>query len=770
MGNSASALPYSIDSQIGAPHDHNGWSLHNGTSTDGRHTEVSIFVGKKPLLAKTPASPKFSQQMQLIPALHHFRYSKKLRHPHILKVYATLDTDNPSESTTEGGAAAAAKVAATSDNGTGDLMIVTEPCMSLDAWLLTNPSPEQLAWGLECLVRGLHFMHASANLSHGNLSPSSFYVTRSGDVKLWNFSLVTQIGPNLGPDNHFRQWEQVCTLDAYRSPERVERRYDAISNHGVHAMDSYSLGVLIDHIFQGRIPQKLQKAVQRMQTPNIKMRPRLQPLLRCPIFDTPYQKLQLTLEDVVVQPVEQKIVLWQKLGSSMQTGALPKDVALYKILPLIQSSATTICTNEAMLTQDLYRREVLSMLQPLFFIVETHLEPEKISKELGPLVALLFKVKDRGVRGGLLGKVGFMSQHLDKNSLNSHVFEPLCTGFNDSNATLRELTLKATLGLVPFLTPPNLEKLTRYLVRLQSDTETSIRTNAVIFVSKIAPEMGIASREKHLFPAFARAMKDAFPPARLAALQAIVQTKGLFSPQDVAVKVLPGVMPLLLDPMTDVRNEAFKVVNSFMGVLQEESIKMAQRQRQQQQKQQASGGPVAPGVPTKGAVAPSPASSGSYISGLTSWMAGTTSTATPAAPAVAAAPASAPIAPTPAVAPTVAAPVQQFAATSLTATTIADDDWGDDTGGWGDDEDANDLAFSNIGATTAAKPQRAFSSSMEKPVDDDPFAAIGMKTTGGTKLSLNKKKGGGLVLPKATAAATKLSIDNDDLADGWDDF
>jgi SCY1-like protein 1 len=122
-------------------------------------------------------------------------------------------------------------------------------------------------------------------------------------------------------------------------------------------MDSYGLAILIDHWFQGRIPQKLQKAVQRMQTPNMKMRPRLQPLLKCPVFDTPYQKLQLTLEGLVVQPVEQKIALWQNLGASMQSGAIPKDVALYKVLPLIKNSAMIICTNEAMLTQDLYRRE-----------------------------------------------------------------------------------------------------------------------------------------------------------------------------------------------------------------------------------------------------------------------------------------------------------------------------------------------------------------------------------------------------------------------------
>jgi len=764
MGNSASALPYSIEAQIGAPHDHNGWALHNGKSTDGQETEVSIFVGKKPEMAKAAISPRFPNQTQLIPALHHFRQCKKLRHPHILKVYATLDTDNP----TEDGAAASPPPSNKPQNG--DLMIVTEPCVSLDTWLLTNPSPEQLAWGLECLIRGMQFMHASANLSHGNTSPSSFYVTKSGDVKLWNFNLVSQIGPNLGPDNHFRQWEQACTQDAYRSPERVERRYDQISNHGVHAMDSYGLGILIDHWFQGRIPPKLQKAVQRLQTPNIKMRPRLQPLLKCPVFDTPYQKLQLTLEDLVVQPVEQKIALWQNLGRSMENGQIPKDVSLYKVLPMIQSAVLTICNNEAMLTQDLYRREVLAMMQPLFFIVENYLDKTRVSKELGPLVALLFKVKDRGVRGALLGKVGFMSQHLDKNSLNEHVFGPLCSGFNDSSPVLRELTLKATLGLVPSLNEPNLEKLTRYLVRLQADSETSIRTNSVIFVSKIAPKMSQISREKHLLPAYVRSMKDAFPPARLAALQAITNSKDLFSPQDIATKVLPSVMPILLDPITDVRNEAFTVVNTYMGVLQEESMKIAQQQRQQQAQQQPQQGSAAPPpVPGQAPVAPAP-KSGSYMSGLTSWMSSTTAPTTSApAPAATSTPLMQAPVPAPMAAAPMAAPQQQFAAVTLSTD---DDGWGDEEG-WGDDDDDDnvDLAFSNIGSTSTpiSKPKPQQFSTPEQ-FDDDPFASIGAKPAGATKLSFNKpKSGGALKLPKA-APATKLSLDNDDMADGWDDF
>ena len=225
---------------------------------------------------------------------------------------------------------------------TGDLIIVTEPCIPFEEWLLKgNPSPEQLAWGLESIIRGLHFLHSSANLAHGNLSPSSFYVTKSSDVKIWNFSLVTTIDTNFGPNSHFTAWEEACTPDAYRSPERVNKQYNVIQT--THAMDSYALGVLIDHIYSGNIPQQLQKAVQRLMTQNVKMRPRLQPLLKCPVFNTPYQKLQLQLEEITVQPVEQKVALWQNLLSSFRSGVIPKDLALYKILPLIQSSIQTIC-------------------------------------------------------------------------------------------------------------------------------------------------------------------------------------------------------------------------------------------------------------------------------------------------------------------------------------------------------------------------------------------------------------------------------------------
>ena len=358
MGNSASALPYTIGKQISSQ---DGWSVHQGNRKSD-DAEVTAFVVKKPASAKKVINAA-SRTSELDVARHHFQYCKKLRHPHILTVYATLDTDNPNDATDSSDAKAASSSSGGGGGGgsskaeTGDLIIVTEPCISLDAWLRTDPPLEQIAWGLEAAVRSLHFLHASAAVSHGNVSPSSFYVTQAGDVKLWNFGLVTATVAPAGPSVLFREAEGALTPQIYRSPERQQGRWESIMAAGTHAMDSYALGVFISHLFGGSVPPPLVKACQRMQTTNVKMRPRLQPLLRCPLFDTPYQKLQLQLEEFTVQPVEQKVAFWQNMAPTLSAGLIPSAQGKYKLLPLMKISIETICNSDALKSQQLYRSE-----------------------------------------------------------------------------------------------------------------------------------------------------------------------------------------------------------------------------------------------------------------------------------------------------------------------------------------------------------------------------------------------------------------------------
>ena len=357
MGNSASSLPYSIGKQV-CQLEH-GWALHEGQQkSDGR--TVSVFVAKKPALSKTAVNRSSPALTQLRPALHHFAVCRKLRHPHLLTVHATLDTDNPSESS--GASGAEYRNQAPSTSQTGDLIIVTDPGVPLDAWLLDKnhpPPPELRAWGLEAVCRALHFLHASANLAHGNVCPASLFVNKAGDVKLFNFCLTTNVAAASGGlEADFIDYEAVITPDAYRAPERHQQQWQELSaSSATHAVDSFAVGTLIHHMYQGHVPGPLQKATQRLQTANIKMRPRLQPLLKCPVFDTPYQKIQLQLEEFAVQPVEQRIGFWQNLTPSLQAGLYPTELAAYKIFPLMVNSLQTICSADSIRTQDLYRRE-----------------------------------------------------------------------------------------------------------------------------------------------------------------------------------------------------------------------------------------------------------------------------------------------------------------------------------------------------------------------------------------------------------------------------
>ena len=522
-GSGASSLPYTISTEpliSASSKGSHGWAIHSAThKTNGE--EGTAFQASKAELAKKPlqlrsqslAAARYSDATsltQLVPALHHFYRIKRLIHPRILRAHAMLDTDYPDESKPSPGLDALDKVATT-----GNLIIVTEKAIPLDDWLENlNPHTPQanaaaVSWGIFNIVEALSFLHTQAKLAHGMICPDAVFVTPGGDFKLGRFELITPLGiadGGGGPTPHFRKYDAAVCPPDYRSPERVNQRYDTLQQSApVHSIDCYSLAVLIEYIYthpssgtNGQVPTPLKKALMRMKNDAPKLRPRLQPLLKCPVFENPYVKAQIFLDEVVSKPVEEKIMFLQSLPDVLNRGVLNENVAIYKILPLLVRGLKACAGNEAAMAQDINRREVIAIVPLLFQIAESYLAktPELFQRHVTPLVPLLFAVNDRGVRGSILQKISILESQLDNASLNSHVFEPMCSGFTDSSGPLRELTLKSTIVLVPKLNHANLEKLVRYLVRLQSDPEASIRTNTVIFIGKVAPHLTEHSRNK----------------------------------------------------------------------------------------------------------------------------------------------------------------------------------------------------------------------------------------------------------------------------------
>ncbi|KAL7542148.1 hypothetical protein ACHAXR_011561 [Thalassiosira sp. AJA248-18] len=818
-GSHSSSLPYNIQSDPVSPstkHGSHGWAIHKATKkSDGG--EVSAFQANKAELAKAPlrrnaslADARYTDtsQTQLIPALHHFHRIKRLIHPRILRAHATLDTDYPDETKPAPGLDALDKTASA-----GTLIIVTEHATPLDDWLENlNPHTPQanaaaVSWGIHNIVEALGFLHTQAKLAHGMVCPDAVFVTPAGDFKLGGFDLITPVGiedGGGGPTPHFRKYEGVVCPTDYRSPERVSQRYDVLQQSApVHSIDCFSLAVLIDYIYthpnagtSGQVPPPLKKALMRMKNDSPKLRPRLAPLLKCPVFDNPYVKAEMFLDEVMSKPIEEKIMFLQSLPDVLNRGVLNENVAIHKILPLLVMGLQATAGNEAAMTQDVNRRETLAIVPLLFQIAESYLSktPELFQRHITPLVPLLFAVNDRGVRGAVLQKISLLEGQLGKAAINSSVFEPMCSGFTDSSGPLRELTLKSTIVLVPKLNHANLEKLVRYLVRLQSDPEASIRTNTVIFIGKIAPNLTDMSRQKLILPAFMRSMKDPFTPCRLSALRAVVSCQEYFSQKDVAEKVLPCVVPHTLDASNDVRTEAFKVVDMLVVGLKKESQKMAKDEADRISAATCGMNQVSSG--DSGAGIPDAPTSGSYLSGFSSWMA-TSSQPTENASGGAAqsqvgSSSNGTSVPASVQKPGPAAP--KFSSLSLSDAQIGGgaSNYNGNGGGWSDDDD---IMASPVKSTGDGWDDDDFGMSPDtkKNKDDDFFASFDSKSAkpgggkagslGASRLSAPKKSGlsltskaapqmqsSGMKIKKQPKPAVKKLPASDLLDDGWDDF
>eukprot|EP00574_Skeletonema_japonicum_P007417 CAMPEP_0201713734 /NCGR_PEP_ID=MMETSP0593-20130828/461_1 /ASSEMBLY_ACC=CAM_ASM_000672 /TAXON_ID=267983 /ORGANISM="Skeletonema japonicum, Strain CCMP2506" /LENGTH=796 /DNA_ID=CAMNT_0048202915 /DNA_START=12 /DNA_END=2402 /DNA_ORIENTATION=- len=786
-GSGASSLPYNISTDPLSPSTQkgsHGWAIHTAThKTNGE--EAIAFQASKAELVKTPLQLQRTQSFassggnltQLVPALHHFQRIKRLIHPRILRAHATLDTDYPDDSKPSPGLDALENAAST-----GNLIIITEKATPLDDWLDNlNPHTPQanaaaVSWGIYNIVEALSFLHTQAKLAHGMICPDAVFVTPGGDFKLGGFDLVTPLGiadGGGGPTPHFRKYDgAVCPAD-YRSPERMSGRYDTLQQSApVHSIDCYSLAVLIEYVYthpsagtNGQVPVPLKKALLRMKNDAPKLRPRLPPLLKCPVFDNPYVKAQIFLDEVVSKPAEEKIIFLQSLPDVLNRGVLNENVSIYKILPILVRGLQACAGKETAMSQDINRREVLAIVPLLFQIAESYLAktPELFQKHVTPLVPLLFAVNDRGVRGSILQKISILESQLDKTALNSSVFEPMCSGFTDSSGPLRELTLKSTIVLVPKLNHANLEKLVRYLVRLQADPEASIRTNTVIFIGKVAPHLSETSRQKLILPAFTRSMKDPFTPCRLAALRAVIACKEYFSQKEVAEKVLPSVIPHTLDGANEVRAEAFNVVDTFLVNLRDESNRMAKVEADGMAEEDNSG-----------AATTAAPSSGGYLTGISSWMGTsteptastssadaqtTTNFSSNGSPSKSSTPQPGPVAP-------------KFSSLTLSDAQVGGSskyNTADDSGGWSDDDNivSPQSNSSPGGGGGWDDDDDAFGvSPVNKTKGKDDFFSS-FDTNKSTKLAGGVKSGMKL---KGKAKPTVTKLPASDLLDGWDDF
>uniref|UniRef100_A0A183BZM8 N-terminal kinase-like protein n=1 Tax=Globodera pallida TaxID=36090 RepID=A0A183BZM8_GLOPA len=367
--------------------------------------------------------------------------------------------------------------------------LITEPCRPLDYYLgqasLNDTQRELLvSWGLYQVLNCLKFLHNEAKVSQNNLK-NAIFVTDSGDWKLAAFNLSSSFS---SPQNDLN--DLAATLSrAFRTNSSADAP---------------------------QLPKRVQPLFRRLNARGKSLMAVADILNECRsvggFMKNKFVDTLLFLDEFQIRDAAERQSFFVQLNSNLEL--FPDDISRNKILPKL------IHTYE-------YGDAGAHILVPMFKLGRL-LEETEYQQRVVPCLVKLFSSTDRTTRVKL----------------------NLVTGFLDSNLAVRESTVKTIVAFADKLNHNNLNTdLMKHLARLQgSDPEPSIRTNTTICLGKIGCFIDPSHRQRILVSAFTRALKDPFPPARMAGVIALSATQQYYSLAEVAQRILPSLTPLAVDP------------------------------------------------------------------------------------------------------------------------------------------------------------------------------------------------------------------------------
>ncbi|XP_022149841.1 probable inactive serine/threonine-protein kinase scy1 isoform X1 [Momordica charantia] len=537
-------LPYNIGDPY--PSAWGSWTHFRGTSKDDG-SPVSIFS----------LSGSNAQDGHLAAGRNGVKRLRTVRHPNILSFLHSTETETIDGSTS--------KVT---------IYIVTEPVMPLsekikELGLEGTQRDEYYAWGLNQIAKAVSFLNNDCKLVHGNVCLASVVVTPTLDWKLHAFDVLSEFDGNSEASSG--QMLQYAWLigSQYKPMELVKSDWAAVRKSPAWAIDSWGLGCLIYELFSGlklskteelrntaSIPKSLLPDYQRLLSSMPSRRLNTSKLIenseyfQNKLVDTIHFMEILSLKDSV-----EKDTFFRKLPNLAEQ--LPRQIVLRKLLPLLASALE-------------FGSAVAPALTALLKM-GSWLSTEEFNAKVLPTIVKLFASNDRAIRIGLLQHIDQFGESLSSQMVDEQVYPHIATGFSDTSAFLRELTLKSMLVLAPKLSHRTISgSLLKHLSKLQVDEEPAIRTNTTILLGNIASYLNEGTRKRVLINAFTvRALRDTFSPARGAGVMALCATSGYYDSTEIATRILPNVVVLTIDPDSDVRSKSFQAVDQFLQILKQ---------------------------------------------------------------------------------------------------------------------------------------------------------------------------------------------------------
>lgn len=542
-------LPYNI----GEPYSSSwgSWTHYRGTSKDD-NSAVSIFS----------LTCSGSQDGRLAAARNGVKRLRTVRHPNVLSFLHSTEVELVDGSSVK-----------------PTIYVVTEAVMPLaekikELNLEGTQRDEYYAWGLHQIAKAVSFLNNDCKLVHGNICVASVVVTPNLDWKLHAFDVLAEFDPsNSDVASPMLQYEWLVGVQ-YKPIELVKSDWSAIRKSPPWAIDSWGLGCLIYELFSGSklskteelrntacIPKTLLPDYQRLlgSTPNRRMNSS-KLIDNSEFFQNKLVETIRFMEVLNLKDSVEKDSFFRKLSSLAEQ--LPRQIVLTKILPMLAASLE-------------FGSAGALALNPLLKM-GAWLSPEEFNTKVLPTVIKLFSSSDRGIRIGLLQHIEQFGTALSSQVVDEQVFPHLATGFSDTSAFVRELTLKAMLTLAPKLSQRTIAgSLLKYLSKLQVDEEPAIRTNTTILLGNIAAYLNDGTRKRVLINAFTvRALRDGFAPARAAGIMALGATSTYYDSMEMATRILPHLVVLTVDSDSEVRAKAFEATEQFLHLIRNQHLKV----------------------------------------------------------------------------------------------------------------------------------------------------------------------------------------------------
>ena len=548
MGGSDTApFPYSQGSELLANHASPHWRLYSAThtSTNEPYTIFSFDKSKHDTTSLTLAKNAVQKL-------------KILRHPCILRYVDSTETNT-------------------------HMLLATEPCTPfMHDYVRGDRKKEQgMCVGLYAVVKAVSWLNNDCKLVHGAVTPASIYQLKSGEYRLFGLDIAykhADTTTSFNANTLTPQQRSAFLPSFYRTPEHSKAssaayfttiEQDPAQPVPVHYIDSWCLGVLIFDLHSNGtlsspsqlankdiIHPQLQTEYKRLLSTNPIGRINPSVVLASSYFtSSDLVRCINFLSELAIQSTGDKDAFFTSFAKHVSD--FPDNVNKYRILPQLidaLSFGSGMSCFPSILT---------SVLK-----IGSTLTPSEFQSVIIPAVTRLFASNERMVRVHLLSNIDQYATHLSAELINETIFRHVITGFHDSQPILREVTMKSMPHFVGKLSAEHLQQSLVLLSKMQQDPEPAIRTNTTFAIAKCAIHFKAATREKVLGPAFARALKDPFGPARVAGCVAFTATIDFHTAASCGRKLIPVLAPLCVDDLSEVREAALKAMQAMMNKVQ----------------------------------------------------------------------------------------------------------------------------------------------------------------------------------------------------------